>query len=181
MSFMNNMKQTLNQNSFAYTDNGALGYSTSGTKLLDLNFGVTSFRKQQDIAIENAFAKAFYEDRLMAMKWLFYVRDAREGVGERRLFRVAMKWLAKEQPAFAKAVFHLTPLFGRFDDMWCLLDTDLKDSVISEISQLLKTDIEARLPRSWYDLWNGNLKPYLVEAFKKGAVCVKCRWCNCYF
>ena len=142
MSFMNNMKQTLNQNSFAYTDNGALGYSTSGTKLLDLNFGVTSFRKQQDIAIENAFAKAFYEDRLMAMKWLFYCRDAREGIGERRLFRVTMKWLAKEQIAFAKAVFHLTPLFGRFDDMWCLLDTDLKDSVISEVSHLLKADIE---------------------------------------
>ena len=35
---------------------------------------------------------------------------------------------------------------------------------------MLKTDIEARLPRSWYDLWNGNLKPYLVEAFKTGSV-----------
>ncbi|MBO6038086.1 MAG: hypothetical protein J6P29_06000 [Acetobacter sp.] len=34
---------------------------------------------------------------------------------------------------------------------------------------MLKTDIEARMPRSWYDLWNGNLKPYLVEAFKTGT------------
>jgi len=28
---------------------------------------------------------------------------------------------------------------------------------------MLKTDIEAKVPRSWYDLWNGNLKPYLLE------------------
>ena len=32
---------------------------------------------------------------------------------------------------------------------------------------LLKTDIEARLPRSWYDLWNGNLKPFIVESIAK--------------
>ena len=32
---------------------------------------------------------------------------------------------------------------------------------------LLKTDIEARVPRSWYDLWNGNLKPFIVESINK--------------
>lgn len=32
---------------------------------------------------------------------------------------------------------------------------------------LLKTDIEARVPRSWYDLWNGNLKPFIVESIAK--------------
>lgn len=32
---------------------------------------------------------------------------------------------------------------------------------------MLKTDIEARLPRSWYDLWNGNLKPFIVESINK--------------
>lgn len=32
---------------------------------------------------------------------------------------------------------------------------------------LLKTDIEARVPRSWYDLWNGNLKPFIIESIAK--------------
>ena len=37
---------------------------------------------------------------------------------------------------------------------------------------MLKTDREAKIPRSWYDVWNGNLKPYIIEhmvALKKGA------------
>lgn len=34
---------------------------------------------------------------------------------------------------------------------------------------MLKTDIEARLPRSWYDLWNGNLKPYILQKLAEGG------------
>lgn len=142
MNFMNSMKATLNENSFAYTDNGALGYSTAGSKLLDLNFAVTSFRNKSDKVIEDAFAKAFYEDRLLAIKWLFYARDAREGIGERRLFRVCLKWLVDEQPEIAKAIFALSPEYGRADDMFVLLDTELKDDVIDYISKQLQKDTE---------------------------------------
>jgi len=142
MSFMSNLKTTLDENSFALTDNGALGYSTSGRKLLDLNFSVTSFRNKPDKVIEDAFAKAFYEDKLLAIKWLFYCRDREQGIGERRLFRVALKWLANEQPEIAKAVFELSGVYGRLDDMFVLLDTDLKDDVIAYISKQLKEDQE---------------------------------------
>jgi len=86
------------------------------------------------------YAKAFYEDRLLALKWLFYCRDAREGIGERRLFRVCLKWLATEQQKIAEAVFSMAPFFGRMDDMWCLLDTDLKDNVIGYILGQLNAD-----------------------------------------
>lgn len=142
MSFMSNLKTTLDENSFALTENGALGYSTSGRKLLDLNFAVTSFRNKSDKAIEDAFAKAFYEDKLLAIKWLFYCRDREQGIGERRLFRVALKWLATEQPKIVKAVFELSGFYGRLDDMFVLLDTDLRDDVISYISKQLKEDQE---------------------------------------
>lgn len=139
---MNDLKTTLDENSFAVTENGALGYSTSGRKLLDLNFAVTSFRNKFDKVIEDAFAKAFYEDKLLAIKWLFYCRDREQGIGERRLFRVALKWLAIEQPEIAKAVFGLSGFYGRLDDMFVLLDTDLKDDVIAYISKQLKEDQE---------------------------------------
>ena len=78
----------------------------------------------------------------MAIKWIFYCRDREQGIGERRLFRVALKWLATEQPKIAKAVFNLAPYFGRYDDMWCLLDTDLKDDVIACIAKQLNEDAE---------------------------------------
>ena len=57
MSFMSNLKETLNENSFSVTENGAIGFSRSGSSLLDINFKVTSFRNQSDEAIENAFAQ----------------------------------------------------------------------------------------------------------------------------
>lgn len=139
---MSNLKTTLDENSFSVTENGAIGFSTSGRKLLDLNFAVTSFRNKSDKAIEDAFAKAFYEDKLLALKWLFYCRDREQGIGERRLFRVALKWLATEQPEIAKAVFELSGFYGRLDDMFVLLDTDLRDDVISYISRQLKEDQE---------------------------------------
>ena len=105
MNFMKDLKETINENSFSITENGALGFSTSGTKLLDLNFAVTSFRNKSDKAIEDAFANAYYENKLYAIKWLFFARDREEGIGERRLFKVCLKWLANEQPEIAKAIF----------------------------------------------------------------------------
>ena len=142
MSFMNDLKETLDENSFSVTENGALGFSTTGRKLLDINFAVTSFRNKPDKAIEDAFAKAFYEDKLLALKWLFFARDREEGIGERRLFKVCLKWLAIEQPEIAKAVFELSPYYGRYDDMWCLLDTDLCEEVLVTVMKQLKEDIE---------------------------------------
>ena len=147
MSFMSNLKTTLDENSFSVTENGALGFSTSGKSLLDINFAVTSFRNKSDKAIEDAFAKAFYEDKLLALKWLFFARDREEGIGERRLFRVALKWLAVEQPKIAKAVFNLAPYYGRYDDMWCLLDTELKDEVIDLVNDLLDHDCTNKVLR----------------------------------
>lgn len=142
MGFMNDLKTTLDENSFAYTENGALGFSTSGTKLLDLNFAVTSFRNKSDAAIEDAFAKAFYENKLLAVKWMFYCRDARGGIGERRLFRVAMKWLSKEQPEVARVIIELIPEYGRWDDLRCLLDTEVKDDVIACVRKQLAEDLQ---------------------------------------
>ena len=142
MGFMNDLKQTLDENSFSVTENGALGFSTSGTKLLDINFAVTSFRNKSDKAIEDAFAKAYYENKLLATKWLFYCRDREQGVGERRLFRVCLKWLANEDPEVARAAFGLSGEFGRLDDMFVLLDTGLKDDVIACVDKQLKEDIE---------------------------------------
>lgn len=142
MNFMDSMKTTLNETSYSVTENGALGFSTSGSALLDINFKVTSFRNKNDKAIEDAFAKAFYENKLIALKWLAYARDREQGIGERRLYRVCLKWLATEQPEIAKAIFGLSGFYGRLDDMFVLLDTELKQDVITYVSKQLKEDIE---------------------------------------
>lgn len=141
--FMNNLKETLNEDfNVSITENGAIGYRTSGKELLDINFAVASMRSMDEDQIIDKFVKAFYENKLLAVKWLFYVRDAREGVGERRLFRACIKYLAEQHKDIVKAVIELIPEFGRWDDLWCLLDTDLKDDVIKLIKNQLTDDMK---------------------------------------
>lgn len=138
MSFMENLKSELN-NETQLTENGAVGYRTSGKKLLDLNFSITSLRNKSESQIVDKFIDAFYEDKMLAIKWLFYCRD-REAIGERRTFRAILKYLASDHPEIAKAIVALTPEYGRFDDLWCLLDTEAKDDVITFVKKQLNED-----------------------------------------
>ena len=78
MDFMSNLKSTLNNEcNVSITENGAVGYRTTGKALLDLNFSVASLRRASEKDIFNRFTKAFFEDKVLAMKWLFYARDVR--------------------------------------------------------------------------------------------------------
>ena len=144
MTFVNALQNTLNDEfNVAVTENGALGYRTTGKELLDLNFAVASLRKMSETEVARRFKKAFCEDKILAMKWLFYARDIREGLGERRLLRVVLKDLVISNPEMVIPVINLIPEYGRYDDLWCLLDNAEAASVIYKLvnEQLLK-DLE---------------------------------------
>lgn len=141
--FMNDLKETLNEDlNKSITENGAIGYRTTGKELLDMNFMVSSMRKMSDKQIIDKFVKVFYENKMYAIKWLYYVRDAREGVGERRLFRVCMEYLAKNHTNITKAMLPLTAEYGRWDDLLSLLDTELADNVINLFGDQLTKDMK---------------------------------------
>lgn len=138
-NFMDGLKSALNDKR-SVTENGAVGFRTTGRSLLDLNFSVASLRSASEKEIYNRFSKAFFEDKLTAMKWLFYARDVRGGLGERRLFRVCMVPLAKDFPEYVRPVIGLIPEYGRWDDLWCLLDTPVADEVMRHVSMQLTED-----------------------------------------
>ena len=134
MSFLESMENVLNEDfNTSVTENGAVGYRTTGTALLDFNFKVSSYRNKGDMEIIKDFMKAFYEDKLTAMKFLFFVRDREEGLGERRIFRVIIKHLADIEPEIIKAVCPVIAEYGRYDDLLELFDTSLEGYVIEEI------------------------------------------------
>ena len=140
--FMDLLKETLNEEfNTSVTENGALGYRTSGKELLDINFAVTSMRNMSELQIEEKFIKAFYEDKKLAVKWLFYVRDVREGVGERRLFRVCLKYLYSNHANIVKSIIPLIPEYGRWDDLWGLLDTNLDCDIFKLVEKQLTEDM----------------------------------------
>lgn len=132
--FMDAIKETLNEDmNYSVTENGALGYHTTGKALLDLNFAVASLRSASEQEIINKFMKAFCEDKILAMRWLFFGRDREKGLGERRLFRVVVSDLAKSNPEMILPVIKLFSEYGRWDDMWCLLDIPAAAEVVYDI------------------------------------------------
>lgn len=146
MSFINKLNETLNDEfNLSYTENGALGYRTSGKELLDLNFSISSLRSVSDYQVEQAFAKAFYADKEIAIKYLFYAGDVRFGLGERRFFRIGIKFLAKNEPELALKVLSFIPEYTRWDNYLCLLDTNLRNQVCEILAKQLFEDAGNRM------------------------------------
>lgn len=125
------------------TENGAVGYRTTTHALLDLNFMVSSLRNRDEEFIINEFVKAYYESPKYAVKWLFFLRDILEGMGERRTFRICMKYLVKSHPEIAKAVMRLIPEYGRYDDLFVFVGTNLSDDVCDFMKEQLEHDLAA--------------------------------------
>ena len=141
MTFMNDLEKKLN-NEKQLTENGAVGYRTSGKELLDLNFAVSSMRNWDENEICKAYTKAYYENPLLAVKWLFYLRDIRgNGMGERRAFRICFKWLVENHFDNVRALVELIPEYGRYDDWMCLLDSKASEVVSVQIKKQLEIDI----------------------------------------
>ncbi|MCG5648864.1 DUF2828 family protein [Holdemanella sp. DFI.5.21] len=89
------------------TENGALGYATSGKALLDMNFKTSSMRNMTNSDILALFNVAMAEDPKMTIKWLFFLRDREQGMGERKSFRIMLKDLCEDSP---NLVMKLIPL-----------------------------------------------------------------------
>ena len=81
--FLTSMKDTLlEEHNLSRTENGAFGYRTTGKELLDLNFAVV-LPPAGDASgnTKIGFWKAYYEAPVLAVKWLFFARDIRGGMG----------------------------------------------------------------------------------------------------
>lgn len=141
-NFMENLKRTIGEDfNESVTENGAVGYRTSGKELLDLNFAVSSLRNETPKRIKQRFAKAFFENKLLAIKWLFFAGDVRGGLGERRLFRIGMEYLATNEADVAVKLLKLIPEYTRWDNLVVLLDTSLCDNAVAIIKEQLNNDM----------------------------------------
>lgn len=125
-----------------YTENGAEAVKSTGSALLDF-FGLCGAIRDASIdRIISLFSEAYLEDPLKTMKCLFYCRDVRGGLGERKVFRTIIRYLAQTNPNVLRPNIPLIPFYGRFDDLFCLLDTDVANDVYKYMEEILKMDIE---------------------------------------
>lgn len=140
---MNEFQETLNKvNTFQQTENGATGYSTTGKILVDLNFCIPSNHNNTDRYISK-FCETLNEDMVTTVKWLFYLRDIREGLGERDSFiNLFLTFYHHNQEAALK-VLPLIPVYGRWKDLIDLLSNTTDDMTISkEIYSIITKQIK---------------------------------------
>ena len=140
---LNSIKKELNKK---LTENGAPAYSSTLNSVLDMFAFGAAYRNRSDEDMIALFECALDENKELAMKCLFWIRDVRGGAGERHFFRVCMKWLAETYPDWAREVMIHIPDFGRFDDLYCFVDTPLQQEALALIGKHLYIDVNETFP-----------------------------------
>lgn len=74
------------EDNFTTTENGAAALKSTKNACLDAFSALPAATAMSEEYIIRTFSKAFAEDRALAMRILFYVRDIRGGQGMRRVF-----------------------------------------------------------------------------------------------
>ena len=126
-----------------YTENGAVTLETTGDCCLDLFATVGALRHVSEEEICLRFRRAWAENRDIAMKILFFARDVRGGLGERRAFRAITRWLADYAHTSVVKNISNIPEYGRYDDLLSLLSTSCEADVLRFIAAQWKKDMEA--------------------------------------
>jgi hypothetical protein len=114
MSFLSELQASGTKN--ARTENGAVTHSTTTNAVLDF-FALAGAKRDDHNGAKTLFRKAFQQDRQLAIRALFYLRDVRGGQGERTLFRVLFKELIRMDLSVAEQVAVFIPVYGRWDDL----------------------------------------------------------------
>lgn len=126
-----------------YTENGANTYVSTRSECLDLFATIGALRNASDEDIINRFVKAYAENAELAMKMLFFARDIRGGLGERRVFKVILKYLAVNEPLSVRKNIENIAEYGRYDDLLALMDTPVEKEASDYIEKTLRADMEA--------------------------------------
>lgn len=126
-----------------FTENGAVTYESTGSECLDLFAAIGAIRSESDDGIIKRFIRAYTENPDTAMKLLFYARDVRGGLGERRVFRVILNWLAVNEPASVKKNLEYIAEYGRYDDFLSLIGTPCEKDMFAVLKKQFLDDMEA--------------------------------------
>lgn len=136
------LNDLIKESNMTLTENGAATYQTTTSDCLDLFATIGAIRREPEEKIVARFLKAFAENSDIAMKILFFGRDVRGGLGERRVFRVIAGWLAIHEPEALRKNIALIPEYGRYDDLVSLIGTPCEKEAMSVIRHQLEQDMQ---------------------------------------
>ena len=104
-----------------------------------------------------------------SLKFLFFIRSINSGLGERRIFRILLKYLAKENPDIIEKNLRIIPKYGRWDDLYALFDTPLENNVINLFKSQIQKDLSSKTPSNlekWLKSENSSSKESKLLGYK---------------
>lgn len=144
MNFANAIK---NETKWTRTENGAVALNTTDDALLDLFGTIGALREADEARITSLFEEAYQTNPLYATKILFYARDIRgdeetQGLGERRVFRIILKYCALHHPEAIRPNLDLIGVYGRYDDLYELIGTPLETDMWIAMKKQFEEDLD---------------------------------------
>ena len=122
------------------TLNGGATNASSLNPVVDLFFQIGAMRGWEESNIVSAFVSALEHNPEQALKVLFWARDIRQGTGERRTFRTVCQHLAGSHTEVMSRLIPLVPEYGRWDDLFVFVGTELESDAIAFIKKTLEED-----------------------------------------
>lgn len=113
------------------------------------------------------YLEDYAEDAAIAMKILFFGRDVRGGLGERRVFRVIINWLAENRAESLRKNIELIPEFGRYDDLVSLIGTACEKDALRTIRKQLEADLASDAEVSLLAKWLPSVNASNAETVRK--------------
>jgi uncharacterized protein with von Willebrand factor type A (vWA) domain len=174
---MTNFAQAVkNESNFTLTENLAVALKSTGNPLLDLFSQVGAIRAKDYEEVSKMFQDAFSEDKLLSTKLIFFARNVRGGLGERETSRKMLRSLALSNPDIVKKNIDLIPFFGRYDDLYCLIDTPVENAMWTLLTWTIKEDLmnmEKGRPVTLCSKWLKSTNTSSKESVALGKLTVK--------
>ena len=123
------------------TENGMATLVSSMDSVTDLFFKIGASRGKFE-ALKPTLAKAMAENLDLTIRVILWSRDAREGAGERQLFKDAIQFafntnsITKEE---GDRIVAKVPELGRWDDLYAFFNTPSEDAAIALFAGALRS------------------------------------------
>nr|DAS19485.1 MAG TPA: protein of unknown function (DUF2828) [Caudoviricetes sp.] len=162
----------------AETANGANTYDSSNNSFLDFFYEAGNARTKDEQDIYTLVENSKVCDKENTIRLIGYMRDVRNGLGERKGFRLAMKYLiANGLNVKPKKLFDWCMEYGRADDYYEIVCSAYKGEELKTFTEVIKKalakDVKAKAPTllaKWLPSVNASSK----ETRDKARVLCKC-------
>jgi hypothetical protein len=122
------------KNQTARTTNNMKARKNTGNAVVDLFYKIGAMRGQNVIP---DFVAAYTENKDLALRVVAWARDARQGAGERKIYRDILNYLEQNDPNAARALASKAPELGRWDDLLALQTGEMRTWAFGLISEAL--------------------------------------------